>query len=214
MVAQTLPHSPQLLLSVASSTQAPLQICWDPGQAHCPAMHKAPVAQTFLQEPQFSVSVASSTQAPLQICWNPRQAHRPAIHEAPVAQTFSHAPQFAVSVLGFTQSAPHVRPPQEHIPAEQMKFVPLLAPHAWSTAGSLSTMPSQSLSLPSQISATGVHWQTLLVWPSMAPQVQPGTQVDAVAQLVVHTFVPFPSGRQMPLGQSEFLLHGVPVAPV
>jgi hypothetical protein len=75
-------------------------------------------------------------------------------------------------------------------------------------------MPSQSLSFPSQISVVGVHWQMLLVWPSMAPQVQPLRQSDTVAQLVVHTFFPVvPSGRQIPLGQSEFLLHEVPIAP-
>jgi hypothetical protein len=90
----------------------------------------------------------------------------------------------------------------------------LLVTHAWSTAGSSSTIPSQSLSLPSQTSAAGVHWQTLLVWPRMAPQVQPGTQLVTVEQLVVHTFLPLLSGRQIPLGQSEFLLHVVPVVPV
>jgi len=183
-----------------------------------PATQVAAVASGFVEQalphpPQLFVSVASFMQAPLHGSWFAGQAHCPAVHEALVAQTFPHAPQFDVFVLGSTQVPPQVSP-QTHIPATQTCPVPFLDTHAWSTAGSSSTIPSQSLSLPSQTSAVGVHWQTLLVWPSMAPQVQPDTQVDAVAQLVVHTFVPFPSGRHMPLGQSEFLLHGVPVAPV
>jgi hypothetical protein len=68
-------------------------------------------------------------------------------------------------------------------------------------------MPSQSLSIPSQTSVAGVHWQTLLVWPGMAAQVQPPRQSDTRVQVVVHTLLPlgmlpFLSGRQIPLGQS------------
>ena len=74
-------------------------------------------------------------------------------------------------------------------------------------------MPSQSLSLPSQTSGAYVHTQTSLVWPASGPQDQPGTQLEAVSQVVVQTLVPFPIGKQTPLGQSPFLVQVCPVSP-
>ena len=62
---------------------------------------------------------------------------------------------------------------------------------AWqasSTAGSSSTMPSQSSSLPLQTSGAYWHWQTLPLWPSSGPQVQPATHAEAVLHGVVQTF--------------------------
>jgi hypothetical protein len=50
----------------------------------------------------------------------------------------------------------------------------------------------------------------LLDCPSSAPHDQPAMQVLAELHVVVHT-LPFPTGRQIPLGQSEFFLHCVPV---
>jgi hypothetical protein len=65
-----------------------------------------------------------------------------------------------------------------------------------------------------------VHWQTSLVWPASAPQLQPLTQPAVEVQVVVQTlpvqpFSPLgcPTGMQIPVGQSPFLEHGVPVTP-
>jgi hypothetical protein len=77
----------------------------------------------------------------------------------------------------------------------------------------LSTTPSQSLSLPSHVSATGLHWQTLDDWPGSALHVQPATQLAADVQASVQTLMPPPIGRQMPLVQSPFLAQAFPASP-
>jgi hypothetical protein len=55
-----------------------------------------------------------------------------------------------------------------------------------------------------------VHWHTLLDCPISGAQVQPGTQPVMLVQVVVHTSW-LPTGWQIPLGQSAFFVHGVPV---
>lgn len=70
-----------------------------------------------------------------------------------------------------------------------------------------------------------MHRQTLPLWPARAPQLQPATQLEAELQVVEHT-LPVqvaspvgcppggcPTGRQIPVGQSLFLLQGVPATP-
>jgi hypothetical protein len=65
----------------------------------------------------------------------------------------------------------------------------------------------------------------LLLCPASAPQLQPATQSAAVLQFVVQTLpvqaaspagwppTGWPTGRQMPVVQSAFLLQGVPASP-
>jgi uncharacterized protein YfaQ (DUF2300 family) len=58
-------------------------------------------------------------------------------------------------------------------------------------------MPSQSLSLSSQISGEYWHWQTSPLWPMSGAQLQPATQLAAELQLVVQTLpvqTPSPAG--------------------
>ena len=78
-------------------------------------------------------------------------------------------------------------------------------------------VPRQEWSSPSHAGADTWHWHTSVGWPISGAQLQPGTQSATEAQLVVHTLpepplpVSAPTGWQIPLGQSEFLLHGIPV---
>jgi hypothetical protein len=82
-------------------------------------------------------------------------------------------------------------------------------------------MPSQSLSLPSQTSGEYVHWHTLPGWPTSGAQVHPSVQPAVEVHAVVHTLpvqpgppsTGSPTGWQIPVGQSEFLVHGIPVPP-
>src|SRR5579883_3392047 len=78
-------------------------------------------------------------------------------------------------------------------------------------AGSSSMTPSQLSSLPLHSSGMLVQVQTLSV-PAVA-QLQPGTQSEALAQLVVQTLpLLLPIGTQSIEGQSALRAHAFPVA--
>jgi hypothetical protein len=63
----TVPHLPQLDVSLATSTHEPLQSVLAPQLvAHLPAMHTVPLAHTLLQSPQCWALVCRSTHAPEQ----------------------------------------------------------------------------------------------------------------------------------------------------
>jgi hypothetical protein len=116
------PQVPQFLESTCSLT-------------HAPAHPLSPVAQHI---PLDAISLDGHWQAPL---WQ----------LPPDGQVLPHVPQFATSFAVST----HVVPP--HIVLHtQLAFVQtspgVAASQAASTTGSLSTTPSQSLSLPSQTS--------------------------------------------------------------
>jgi len=125
-------------------------------------------------------------------------------------------PQFLSSVCVFVQRPAHITValPHEQLPFWQAAPAPRVLAHLVSTAGSSSTIPSQSLSLPSQISAEYLHWQMLLACPASGPHDQPATQSVAPEHVAVQTLVPLPIGRQIPLGQSAFLAHIWPMAPL
>jgi hypothetical protein len=213
-VVVPLPSSPELF-SPQHSTMPPersAQAKSPPAEMavtvrHPPATH--PFEHFVPHPPQLFESVCSFTHAPLHPLSPLGHAQFPLWQLAPVGHVVPHPPQWFVSVCGSTHCPPHVSV-QAHVPFRQTYPVPFVAAHDWSAAGSLSTTPSQSLSLPSQVWFNGVHWHTLLDCPSSAAQVQPGTQSAAEVHFVVHTLT-LPTGWQMPLGQAEFSLHGVPV---
>ena len=64
---QTFPHLPQLLLSVCSFVQAPLQYTWPPEQAagHAPLVQAWPLGQAVPQVPQLEGSAEVVVQNPL-----------------------------------------------------------------------------------------------------------------------------------------------------
>jgi len=201
---------PQLFGSVSSFTQAlPHRLSPTRGQAQLPLWQVCAAGHTVPQPPQLFGSFCSPTQAPPHAVSPPGHPQVPAWQIPPVGHVIPHAPQLPTLVVVSTQVAPpHV---VLHVQLPFTQTSPgVIASHAASTAGSLSTIPSQSLSLPSQTSGEDVHWHTSPDWPISAWHVQPATQLVTVVQVVVQTS-PLPTGWQMPLGQSEFLLHGVPV---
>jgi len=191
---------------------------------HLPAMQPPTTRQGLPHAPQLATSVCSSTHAPLQeVCPGGQQfpfeaasplgqTHAPLWQTAPLAQALPQPPQWSGSVSGSTQAWPHLSA-HVHVPAVHTSPAPAVVAHHSSTAGSLSTMPSQSLSSPSHTSGADVHLQISLGWPSSDPHVQPGTHEVADVHVVVQTS-PGPVGRQMPLGQSELVAHGTPADPV
>ena len=70
-VPQTLPHAPQLVMSVETFTHVPLQLTVEGGQllpaTHKPATHDCPVAHIFPHVPQLVMSVDTFTHVPLQL---------------------------------------------------------------------------------------------------------------------------------------------------
>jgi hypothetical protein len=69
----TLPHAPQLALSVADEMQRPPQLIWSAPQrgAHTPARHTSPASHARPHAPQWAGSVWSSTQRPAHACCDP-----------------------------------------------------------------------------------------------------------------------------------------------
>lgn len=76
---QWLPQKPQLLVSVLSLTQTPLQAVCPLGHLHNPLVH-VPPEQVVPQPPQLLLSVNVFVQAPLQTVW-PAEQHRPETHD-------------------------------------------------------------------------------------------------------------------------------------
>ncbi len=198
-------------------TPAPLHV------VHTPEAQRAagPPGQTFPQEPQFSTSVSVSRHVDPHRVRPLAHPHAPPVQTLPLPQAFPQPPQFFALVCVSTHLDPHSapEPPHAHWPPWQIAPAPIVVTHASSDVGSSSTMPLQSLSLPSQSSGAYVHWQTSLVCPASGAQVHPATQVTVVVQVVVQT-LPVqpgppawgsPTGWQIKSGQSEFLLQGSPV---
>jgi hypothetical protein len=119
------------------------------------------------------------------------------------------------------QRLPHIDSVHAHLPSEHRAVRGSRAAHSSFTVGSSSTMPSQSLSSPSQTSAEGEHWQMSFGTPRSGRHAQPGTHAAESLHVVVQTLAgpvmpdpkPLWRGRQMPLVQSAFLEHGLPVSP-
>jgi hypothetical protein len=99
-LAQTTPQSPQLLMSLVTSTQTPehiLSVLWQ--GMHDLFEHRYDAGQAFPQPPQLAWSVARSTQAPLQgVDCAAGHLHAPAMHIAPLAHATPQEPQWAGSV--------------------------------------------------------------------------------------------------------------------
>jgi len=189
-----------------------------------PAVHAVSAAQTLQTAPPWpqSASVVPSWHAPLEqhpVQDTESQTHwlaehlRPAPH-VPPQSTVRRWPQASVAVTGphatgwAVQNAASVWG-QTHLPSLQDCPGPSLS-QAWSTAGALSTTPSQSSSLALQLSTAGAHWQTLPGTPVSGLHCQPGTHWEAEVQGTVQAYLPLPSGRQRPLAQSEFFVHAWP----
>jgi len=81
---QTLPHAPQLLMSLSVSTHWPAQGVY-PGGQQAPLVHWEPLGQTWPQPPQLLVSDCVLTQPPGQRVWPPGQ--QPVSLQAPAQQT-------------------------------------------------------------------------------------------------------------------------------
>ena len=99
----TLPHAPQLLLSLLRSRQVPEQFV-------CPLLHTTvhalltqacPVGHARLHAPQWALSVRGSRHAPPHRSRPPPHTleHAPPEHTRPAPQTLPQAPQLALSVL-------------------------------------------------------------------------------------------------------------------
>jgi hypothetical protein len=184
-----LPHPPQLLESDCSLTQAPPQPVWPLGQ----------------QTPPEAVSPLGHAQLPF---WQ----------LPPCGHTLPQPPQFIESVSGTTHWLPQVSP-QRQAPSWHTWPAPSCCAHHSSDCGSSSTIPSQLSSLPLQICGEYWHWQMFPDCPISAPHVQPGTQSLTLVHGVVQTLpvqpasppAGSPTERQIPLGQSEFFVHGCPV---
>jgi hypothetical protein len=152
---QSLPHDPQLLTLPVVLVHAPLQSTGAAaGQTHADPVQEAPIAQALPQLPQSWALVSVSTQDEPQSVLPPAQPHSPPVHSAAAGQALPQPPQLAGSVLVSAHRDPHrvTLLPQTHCPAWHSAPVPICWAQASSTAGSSSTMPSQSLSLPSQTS--------------------------------------------------------------
>ncbi len=108
-----MPQPPQLLLSLAMSTQAPLQLRWFGGQfvTHVPAAHTCPPTQALPQRPQFVGSLNVSTQrSPQRLCpiGHGARRHAPISQVVPGPHTTPHAPQLPGS-LRMSRQTPEQR---------------------------------------------------------------------------------------------------------
>jgi hypothetical protein len=118
--AQTLPHAPQLLLFVESTTHAPPQLVSPGSHVHTPLAQYEPPKHTVPHAPQLELSSARFVHVPLhslvpvgQLLWQKPSTHVcAAVHEMP------QPPQLPGSSSGLTQPPAHgVRPPeQRHAP--------------------------------------------------------------------------------------------------
>lgn len=121
---QLWPHSPQLVASLFTSLQSPLQhILLVPGVLlqilphapqfegvfscrHFPLQHAEPAKQTAPQPPQLKSSVLVLTQtSPQRSGWSAGHWHRPEMQTPPIKwHWLPHAPQLNLSVLRLTQT--------------------------------------------------------------------------------------------------------------
>ena len=135
----TLPHAPQLALSLVVFTHAPPGHCvgvagphvveqTPPEQTHCVAPGGSGCAvQLCAHVPQLFTSDARLTQRPLQSAWPAGHAHMPFEHCWPCAHVVAHAPQWSVSLVKSTHAPlqfvsvapPSVAQVSAHAPLEQ-----------------------------------------------------------------------------------------------
>lgn len=199
----TVPHPPQFFASLVVSVHAEPQKVWPAvGQVQLPPEHVCPAAHALPQLPQSWASVCVSTHAAPHSVWPlAGHAHLPALQTATDGHTrppaLAQPPQLFGSVDVFAHRPPQlcVPAPHVHLPPWQTPPLPSADPHSGSVAGASSTMPLQSLSLPSHVSGAYAHWQTLPACPASGPQVQPATQSavelhDVVQTLPVHPAPP------------------------
>jgi hypothetical protein len=123
---QVCPHAPQLFLSDARLTQAPLQFVV-PLHTQVVPLHVWPAPHLMPQPPQSLSLFCRLTHTPLQFVV-PLGQQTPVWHVEPAAQTFVQVPQWLASVVRFTQvSLQFVRPPlHAHAPPEHVPPV-----HTW-----------------------------------------------------------------------------------
>jgi hypothetical protein len=107
-VGQTMPHAPQLEVSLPRARQAPLQGVCPLGHTlvHDPLAQTCPAPQARPQAPQFAPSAWRFRQVPLQLVKPGPQttAQPPATQLCPVGQTRPQLPQFAPSLCRSRQT--------------------------------------------------------------------------------------------------------------
>ena len=170
---QTLPpaaaHPPQLEESVCVFVHVEPQRVSPPVQPHLPPLQLVPPLQRVppapAHPPQLAESLCVFTHDPAQSVVPLGHAHELALQIIPPLQALPHPPQLALSVCVFAHLPAHVvvPVPQTHCPPWHTPPAPIALAHCWSTFGSSSTIPLQSLSLPSHTSGETMHWQTLLL---------------------------------------------------
>jgi hypothetical protein len=153
VLGQLLPQVPQLCGSVPVLVQLPEQEVSPVGHEQAPDLHTPPSVHELPQLPQLCGSVVTLVQALPQKLPPEGQAQAPwAQVVRGLWQTLPQLPQSLGSVERSTQA------PQAWYCAAQVQEPPwqtsrgFCRSHAWSTWGSSSTRPLQSLSLPSQTS--------------------------------------------------------------
>ena len=118
--AHTLPHAPQLAVSVERFTHAPPQFVVPVGHVatHVLLTHAWPAAHAWPHAPQLTVSVERFTHAPPQFVVPVGHVvtHVLLTHARPAKHAWPHAPQLAVSDVRFAQTPP----PQSVWPVEHV----------------------------------------------------------------------------------------------
>ena len=102
---QAWPHEPQLLVSVLSLTQTPLQSAFPEGHWHTPLVH-VPPEHVIPHPPQLLLSVNVLVHAPLQT-FCPAAQQTLDTHDLPAPQAFPQAPQLLLSLVVSTHAPPH-----------------------------------------------------------------------------------------------------------
>jgi hypothetical protein len=121
-VPHTLPHAPQLLLSLSIFVVQPVippQLA-KPGAhtAHVPPKQDSPVGHTLPHAPQLFASFWKLTHIPMQFV-NPGMhgiSHNPFVHTSPVGHAVPQAPQLLGSEAMLTQDDPQLVRPATHGP--------------------------------------------------------------------------------------------------
>ena len=155
MTGHAAAHPPQFFGSDVTSMQMPLHTICPCGHAHREFVHVCPCAHFVVQSPQYWGLDVTSTHVLLHaVAAFGGQPHVPLLHEPPAGHGFPHALQLEGSVSGLMHIALHINPLHVQVPALHVKSgLRVCCWHALSTAGSLSMVPSQSLSAKSHCSA-------------------------------------------------------------
>jgi hypothetical protein len=110
---QSFPHAPQLAMSEARLTHAPLQRVSPPAHLQTAVTHCSPPGHALPQAPQLSASLARFTQAMLQLVRGGPESLAQVVVQAPFKQSgwfaghaFPQRPQFLGFVLTSTQTLP------------------------------------------------------------------------------------------------------------